>query len=353
MRIMAFAVFVTGLFIVVSGLQEFMGERGHVYGKEDRLEDGALSVDKPVLVAEKEEGNRDSIIEGDIIIKVDEYDEGQDSKQEDDSISEKDILTIADEFYEGPEKGSPENDNNTEMKGSDQNSLNSAMEYIKKGEKYEARNLLSRLYFHETDNENKNKIKTVLDKLNTELVFSMSPSRDAFFYVVEQGDSLGKIASKFGVTYKSIMRINNKTRSIIRVGERLKVLLGEISLLVDKSDFTLTMLLNGHYVKQYSVGIGKFDKTPEETFVVRDKLENPDWYSPDGVYKFGDPRNLLGTRWMGFEDKAGFFGYGIHGTKDPETIGKEMSNGCIRLKNEEVEELYDYVNIKTKVVIQK
>jgi len=353
MRIMVFTVFVTGMFVVVSGQQEFMGERCYVYGKEDTIEDGVQFEEKPLLLAKKEGGDEDSISEGDIIITVDEYDEGQDSKQEDDSISEKDILNIANEFYEEPEKEVSEGGNNREVKGNGPNSLNSAMEYIEKGEKYEARNLLSELYFKETSNENRNKIKAVLDKLNTELVFSMVPSKDAFFYVVKQGDNLGKIASKFGFPYKSIMRINNKSRSIIRVGERLKILLGEISLLVDKSDFTLTMLLNGHYVKQYSIGIGKFDKTPEETFVVKDKLENPDWYSPDGVFKFGDPGNLLGTRWMGFEDKGGFYGYGIHGTKEPETIGKEMSNGCIRLRNEEVEELYDYVSIKTKVVIQR
>ncbi|MEK6766046.1 MAG: L,D-transpeptidase [Planctomycetota bacterium] len=43
----------------------------------------------------------------------------------------------------------------------------------------------------------------------------------------------------------------------------------------------------------------------------------------------------------------------MHGTSEPETIGKEMSNGCIRLRNEDVEELFNYVNAKTKVVIQE
>jgi lipoprotein-anchoring transpeptidase ErfK/SrfK len=56
---------------------------------------------------------------------------------------------------------------------------------------------------------------------------------------------------------------------------------------------------------------------------------------------------------MGFEDKGDFYGYGIHGTHDPSTVGKESSNGCIRLTNENVEELFEFVKIKTKVAIQK
>ena len=94
-------------------------------------------------------------------------------------------------------------------------------------------------------------------------------------------------------------------------------------------------------------------------FVVDNKLINPVWYSPDGIYPFGDPKNVLGTRWIGFEDKEGLYGYGIHGTTEPDSIGKEMSNGCIlnrnflikemsngciRLRNEEVEDL-DYLRL--------
>jgi lipoprotein-anchoring transpeptidase ErfK/SrfK len=56
---------------------------------------------------------------------------------------------------------------------------------------------------------------------------------------------------------------------------------------------------------------------------------------------------------MGFEDKGDFYGYGIHGTSEPETIGKPSSNGCIRLLNEDAEELFKFVMLKTKVVIQK
>ncbi len=226
-------------------------------------------------------------------------------------------------------------------------------EYLKKGKKYEARNKLSDLYFSETDHKKKSEIKKRLDELNKVLVFSRTPSPDAIFYKVKAGDSLVKIAKKYNINYAFIMRINNKTRTLIKIGERLKILKGELSLLVDKSDYTLTILLNGHYIKQYPVGIGKSDKTPVGVFIVDNKLVNPTWYAPDGVYPYGHPKNVLGTRWIGFEDKNNLYGYGIHGTADPSSIGKDMSNGCIRMKNENVEELFDFVKSKTRVVMQE
>lgn len=276
----------------------------------------------------------------------------ENNTEEDNFINEKDIIVNIDEFdKELYEKDSRKEIVNKKKKGS--HSIDLAFEYIKKGKKYEARNMLSDLYFTETDYDERKKIKAELDKLNAELVFSPLPSPDAIFHNVSQGDSLIKIASKYNTTYKSIMRINNKSRTIVKIGERLKVLNGRLSLLVDKKDFTLTVLLNGHYIKQYPIGIGMYDKTPEGVFVVNNKVKNPVWYSPEGVFPFGDPKNVLGTRWIGFEEKEGLYGYGIHGTTEPESIGKAMSNGCIRLRNEDVEELYDFVKKNTNVVIQK
>ena len=226
-------------------------------------------------------------------------------------------------------------------------------EYLRKGKKFEARNELSDLYFRETDREKRSEIKNKLDELNETLVFSRTPSPDAIFYRVKPGDSLVRIAKKHNTSYAFIMRINNKHRTLIKIGERLKILKGELSLLVDKSDYTLTILLDGHFIKQYPTGIGKSDKTPVGVFVVDNKLINPTWYSPEGVYKYGHPKNVLGTRWIGFEDRNDLYGYGIHGTSDPDSIGKDMSNGCIRLKNENVEELFDFVKAKTRVVMQE
>lgn len=83
-------------------------------------------------------------------------------------------------------------------------------------------------------------------------------------------------------------------------------------------------------------------------------MKEPAWYSPDGgVFPYGHKENILGTRWIGFKDKPDLRGYGIHGTTQPETIGTESSNGCIRMLNSDVEELYDFVTLNTEIVIQR
>jgi len=272
-----------------------------------------------------------------------------------DHISEADILFTIDEADKEPDRKAAQGTTakKKKIKSKDTLAHKSVEEYLKKGRKFEARNVLSDLYFKETDRKKRDEIKKRLDQLNKVLVFSRTPSPDAIFYEVKAGDSLVKIAKKFNISYAFIMRINNKSRTIIKIGERLKILKGELSLLVDKSDYTLTILLNDHFIKQYPVGIGKSDKTPVGVFIVDNKLVNPTWYSPDGVYSFGHPKNVLGTRWIGFEDRNDLYGYGIHGTANPDSIGKDMSNGCIRMRNKNVEELFDFVKSKTRVVMQE
>lgn len=306
----------------------------HAYGEDNVLKYVRHATPDSYLLARKTVENNSYISEDDIITIIDEPD-----KEAGKETSEKAVTENRKEEKEEKKKTS--------------HSRTLITEYLEKGKKFEARNELSDLYFAETDNAKRLEIKNKLDELNAELVFSKIPSPDAFFYEVTPGDTLIKIASKFDTNYELIMRINNKHRTSIRVGERLKILNGKVTVLVDKSDFTLTLLLNSYFIKQFPVGIGKSDKTPRGVFVVDNKLINPVWYSPDGIYQFGDPKNVLGTRWIGFEDQEGLYGYGIHGTSEPETIGKEMSNGCIRLRNEDVEELFNYVKAKTKVVIQE
>jgi lipoprotein-anchoring transpeptidase ErfK/SrfK len=76
------------------------------------------------------------------------------------------------------------------------------------------------------------------------------------------------------------------------------------------------------------------------------------WTAPDGrVYQYGDEGYQLGERWIAFEDQPGASGIGIHGTHDEASIGTMCSNGCLRMKNEDVIELYDFVRNGTEVKI--
>jgi len=99
-------------------------------------------------------------------------------------------------------------------------------------------------------------------------------------------------------------------------------------------------------MKEYAIGTGEYQKTPLGDFKIRDKIVDPPWKT----IPYGDPRNVLGTRWMGLVNEGDTVrGYGIHGTWEPETIGKSVSQGCIRMNNEDVEELFKIVPIGTPV----
>jgi lipoprotein-anchoring transpeptidase ErfK/SrfK len=233
--------------------------------------------------------------------------------------------------------------------------LQQAYECLQKDKKYEARNLYSQALFLESSEERRQLIRKHLDELNNSLLFSTTPNPDFVSYKVQPGDNLTKIAKQYNTTAELIMRLNRKSSPMLRVGELLRILKGKTTLLVDKSDFTLTLLLDGHYLKQYPIGIGRNDKTPEGKFVVEIKQKEPTWFSPidSNVYPYGHPQNILGTRWMGFQEQPGLRGFGIHGTTEPDSIGTESSNGCVRMFNQDVEELYDYVTPGTEVVIQR
>ena len=98
--------------------------------------------------------------------------------------------------------------------------------------------------------------------------------------------------------------------------------------------------------------------TPLGAFTVKDgsKMINPPWTNPHTGEKFGpkDPKNPIGLRWVGLqgldEKTKGFNGYGIHATIVPESIGKEMSMGCVRMNEEDVEVVYDMLMGRVSVV---
>jgi len=221
-----------------------------------------------------------------------------------------------------------------------------ALSLIAQEKTFEARALLTRCLLAAGEGPQRERIRRKLDELNATLFFSRIPSPDCEFYTVQPGDTLSGIAKKYGKDYyfsHLLQRLNNiRDPGRLRVGYRLKVPKGRFSALVQKHAHRLILFFNGHYIKEYPVCLGApTSPTPEETFKVATKEVNPTWYAPDGhVYKFGHPKNILGTRWIGFEAQGPHQSYGIHGTSDPSSIGKDVSNGCVRLLNDDVEELF-------------
>jgi len=170
----------------------------------------------------------------------------------------------------------------------------------------------------------------------------------AEFYQVKPGDVLSRIGTAHDIPHKLIMRLNNMKDTTIRVDQRLRVVRGPFHVVVEKSKLTLSVYLGDNFVKSYPVGLGAHDSTPAGEWFVESKLVEPVWYRPGRTIPYGDPENALGTRWIGFMK-----GYGIHGTWEPDTVGKTMSEGCVRMYNKDVEELFDLlIKGKSKITIR-
>ncbi len=108
------------------------------------------------------------------------------------------------------------------------------------------------------------------------------------------------------------------------------------------TDRKLALVEDGRVVKMYPTAVGAA-RTPSPTgvFKIVSRVPNPTWYSPDHKIVPPGKANPLGTRWMGLSRR----GYGIHGTNNQNSIGHNVSHGCIRMRKADVEELFQLVQV--------
>lgn len=128
------------------------------------------------------------------------------------------------------------------------------------------------------------------------------------------------------------------------------------TIIIDTPNTYLYYVLGNGQAIRYGIGVGREGFTWSGVEHVARKAEWPDWRPPSEMiarqpylprFTAGGPGNPLGARAM----YLGNTEYRIHGTNDPSTIGKDVSSGCIRLTNEDVEDLYNRVQVGAKVVV--
>jgi lipoprotein-anchoring transpeptidase ErfK/SrfK len=128
------------------------------------------------------------------------------------------------------------------------------------------------------------------------------------------------------------------------------------TVIIDTPNTYLYYVLGSGQAIRYGIGVGRDGFTWSGVQSVTKKAEWPDWTPPPEMiarqpylprHMAGGPGNPLGARAM----YLGGTVYRIHGTNAPETIGTQVSSGCIRLTNEDVSDLYSRVNVGTKVIV--
>ena len=185
------------------------------------------------------------------------------------------------------------------------------------------------------------------EDINIKLLFSPSITPKSISYSIKPGDTLNKIAREHKTTVELIMKSNNISDSLITPGRKIKIFNTPFSILVDKSQNILLLKSDEEIFKTYIVSTGKNNCTPVGTFKIINKLPNPTWFKAGAIVPPEAAENVLGTRWMGFD----LAGYGIHGTTDPKGLGKQVTQGCVRLSNSDVQELYSIVPVGTEVTV--
>src|SRR5882672_1341181 len=117
-------------------------------------------------------------------------------------------------------------------------------------------------------------------------------------------------------------------------------------IVISIADRKLAVVEGERVVKIYPTAVGA-DSTPSPTgvFKIANRIPNPTWYGPNHNVVPPGKANPLGTRWMGLTRR----GYGIHGTNNPGSIGRNASHGCIRMRKADVEELFELVKVGDEV----
>ena len=172
-------------------------------------------------------------------------------------------------------------------------------------------------------------------------------------HIAAPGENPNLIARKYGMSQMFLNRLRGRKDANdgkLNVGDALKVVnvkdKGGFFVHIDKGDFSLDCYIAGLFAKRYLVSVGKKESpTPTGHTHLIGREWHPDWTDPTThqVMRYGDPGNILGPIWMKFDPaELGQDGIGLHGyTGADSQMGANASHGCVRLRNEDAEELYN------------
>ena len=253
-----------------------------------------------------------------------------------------------------------------ELLGAAKEQYETGMQRLESGDIPVGRALLSELLFRDgaLPRHEAQAVRERLTFLNESTVFSKMRNAEQIakdpivsLHKVQSGEYLSTIGNTYRIPYQLIERINDIDARRLQAGQGVQVIKGPVHAQIDKSDYRMDLFVEDPdglriYLKSYTVGLGEFDSTPIGKWIVKPGSKvgpangGPSWVNPrtGERYDRNDPDIPIGEYWMALEgidentrDKKG---YGIHATNDPESIGRQESMGCIRMRDEDVDQVF-------------
>jgi len=211
------------------------------------------------------------------------------------------------------------------------------------------------------DPDSLNAWRSLMQKIQSRHRWSAKGSWPSVEVVVQPGDSLAAIRKRYVAEYPDrlictglIAKANGIQRDLIHPDDVLRIPTEPVSLLADLDAHWVLYFHGDEVVAAYPVGIGaEGNETIVGHFEIGEKLEEPTWFrrnEPPIVY--GEEGNPLGTRYMTWFQDGTKTHFGFHGTWEPETIGLNKSQGCIRMRNADVEELFSITPLHSEFDVQ-
>jgi len=186
----------------------------------------------------------------------------------------------------------------------------------------------------------------LLDQVAGTVVYSRQHVLEAP-YTVQPGDTLPQIAQKYDVPWELLAKINGIAEpDQLSPGMQLKVVRGPFEAIVRLQRRELVLMLQGRYAGRFQIGIGRDAQGCEGVYQVSEKTLNPRYYSDQGVIEANDPRNPLGSKWLGLEGRLG-----IHAARDPSCFQDPQAPGSIFLAPRDMDDIFDILSIGSRVVI--
>jgi LysM repeat protein len=223
-----------------------------------------------------------------------------------------------------------------------------AVKLRKDGKLAEARDALVAFIQKYPSGKHLDEARDLLGEVNVEILLSRHPSSEKTEYIVKPGDVLAKIARKLKTTPEMIMRMNNMSGTMLRIGDRLLISNPDFSMVIQRKANLVVLLNHGVFFKQYHVREAKLP--PKQSAKITTKVaEKMAWKGGQRV-GLGSKEYLASTKWVRFAGAAGYTLYSVPDSTHPNVDQPPPPTG-LGLAATDLEELSTLVNSRTPVTI--